>query len=57
MAQQIEVESTSETTPWEPHERLFFDRLGERLDRDDFTEYSARRVNNGKQVFSHTRVY
>ncbi|BCU08026.1 protochlorophyllide oxidoreductase [Allochromatium tepidum] len=57
MAQQIEVESASETTPWKPHERLFFDRLGERLDRDDFTEYSARRVNNGKQVFSHTRVY
>ena len=46
-----------ESTPWEPHERLFFDRLGERLGHTDVTEYSARRCTNGKQVCSHTRVY
>lgn len=53
----IEAGEALEPTPWEAHERLFFDRLGERLDRNDFTEYNARRCSGGKQVFSHTRVY
>jgi hypothetical protein len=57
MEQMIAAGEALESTPWEPHERLFFDRLGERLDHADVTEYSARRCTNGKQVFSHTRVY
>ena len=57
MEQMIEAGDALESTPWARHEQLFFDRLGERLDRDDFTEYSARRCTNGKQVVSHTRVY
>lgn len=57
MEQMSEAGEALESTPWERHERLFFDRLGERLDLTDVTEYSARRCTNGKQVFSHTRVY
>ncbi|MCK7575274.1 MAG: protochlorophyllide oxidoreductase [Chromatiales bacterium] len=57
MEQMNEAGEALESTPWETHERLFFDRLGERLGHTDVTEYSARRCTNGKQVFSRTRIY
>ncbi|MTW19535.1 protochlorophyllide oxidoreductase [Allochromatium palmeri] len=57
MEHMIEAESALESTPWALHERLFLDRLGARLEREDFSEYSARRCASGKQVFNHTRVY
>lgn len=43
--------------PWLSHEQRFFERLGERLDQDAVTEYSACHQANGKQVFSHSRLY